>query len=552
MASVHLYALFATCWSLLWIICVSGHDVSPQNDTSGAARIAQFTMDTVINNMGIHVTILPLTNEAGLNDSLNQLQQIQPSGPLFLTTGENVGNVQQGSIAFISCEPGDYTTPISSQRILQLAAGNQPNAIVLYSTYAISCTFQPSNGFEYGSMYTMFDASSSRAIVNGLQDGNPQNPQASIYVNQSTFNGTGTSNGTVLGRSPTTAVAMIILYSITGIITALFLIIIVVGAVRAHRHPERYGPRHVVGRPRQSRAKGIARAMLETLPIVKFGDREDDNKPQEVGRDVELGPADAEHRENTALGTEQASEAGLPSTSKAASTHGPDVVTTEAAAGSAQTQEHRQDSANPIVDTGLACSVCTDDFVKGQDIRVLPCKHKFHPECIDPWLLNVSGTCPLCRIDLHPTTSNHAIEESDDGPSLETRVYTEQPPTAETTANETTRRNRRSRILSTLNIGRMRHATPQERIEALRTLRSEGLTGNERQEHEGHVGGDRAINRISRRFGRALGSRPPSSVPTSRPVSEVPPAAMEPQTSPVAEVPTTTQTEAHPEVDQRR
>jgi hypothetical protein len=25
----------------------------------------------------------------------------------------------------------------------------------------------------------------------------------------------------------------------------------------------------------------------------------------------------------------------------------------------------------------------------------LPCKHQFHPACIDPWLINVSGTCPL-------------------------------------------------------------------------------------------------------------------------------------------------------------
>ena len=37
----------------------------------------------------------------------------------------------------------------------------------------------------------------------------------------------------------------------------------------------------------------------------------------------------------------------------------------------------------------------TEDFVKGQDIRVLPCDDKFHPECVDPWFLNVSGTCPL-------------------------------------------------------------------------------------------------------------------------------------------------------------
>merc|ERR1712059_232641 len=80
-----------------------------------------------------------------------------------------------------------------------------------------------------------------------------------------------------------TAVAMIILYSITGVITALFLIIIITGAIRAHRHPERYGPRNVLGRPRQSRAKGLARAMLDTIPIVKFGEKEEDRaKPVDV------------------------------------------------------------------------------------------------------------------------------------------------------------------------------------------------------------------------------------------------------------------------------
>ena len=240
----------------------------------------------------------------------------------------------------------------------------------------------------------MLDATSSSTLVDGLNTGAPEDPAARLRVNQTTVSGSNTSSGNILGRSPTTAVAMIILYSITGIITALFLVIIVVGAVRAHRHPERYGPRHVVGRPRQSRAKGIARAMLETLPIVKFGDREGDNKPSGAGRDVELGAASAEHRENATTRTEQPSERGASSNTEATPTDGPDVVNPDAATASGQTQEKKQDPVSPI-DNGLACSVCTDDFVKGQDTRVLPCKHKFHPDCIDPWLLNVSGTCPL-------------------------------------------------------------------------------------------------------------------------------------------------------------
>ena len=224
----------------------------------------------------------------------------------------------------------------------------------------------------------MTSANASAAVVAGLNKNNPPSPQTQIHVDQSTVNGTSNGGGNILGRSPTTAVAMIILYSITGIITALFLIIIIVGAIRAHRHPERYGPRRAQGRPRQSRAKGIARAMLETLPIVKFGDREDD-KPADQGRDVELAPTDAENTPSA--------------TADAPAEVGPDVVTTEAAAGSTQPKHEAGEGDN--TDNGLACSVCTDDFVKGQDIRVLPCKHKFHPECIDPWLLNVSGTCPL-------------------------------------------------------------------------------------------------------------------------------------------------------------
>ena len=322
----------------------------------------------------------------------NLLQQTNPQGPLILTTDSSVQFLPANAIAYISCEPSDYSGPIDATMTIHLAVNNnkKPNAIVLYSEYAATCSFSPSGDFQYMSMYTMQNASLSANIRDALQNNNPQNPQSSISVDQQSVNGTsgsGESGGGGLGKSPTTAVAMIILYSITGIITALFLIIIIVGAIRAHRHPERYGPRRVIGRARQGRAKGLARAMLETLPIVKFGDKEEDDKTPVQGRDVELANAS----KNAAAGTEQHGDGASTSNTAAPAESGPDVVKTEAAAGSGQQTKGVGDNA----DNGLACSVCTDDFVKGQDIRVLPCKHKFHPECIDPWLLNVSGTCPL-------------------------------------------------------------------------------------------------------------------------------------------------------------
>jgi hypothetical protein len=43
----------------------------------------------------------------------------------------------------------------------------------------------------------------------------------------------------------------------------------------------------------------------------------------------------------------------------------------------------------------VSCPVCTDDFVKGEKVRILPCGHIYHQDCIDPWLSERSGTCPL-------------------------------------------------------------------------------------------------------------------------------------------------------------
>jgi hypothetical protein len=47
------------------------------------------------------------------------------------------------------------------------------------------------------------------------------------------------------------------------------------------------------------------------------------------------------------------------------------------------------------------CPICIVDFEEGDDVRVLPCegKHCFHQSCVDPWLLELSSSCPICRHD---------------------------------------------------------------------------------------------------------------------------------------------------------
>ena len=348
-------------------------------------------------------------------------------GTLVLTDPTNAPKLPTGSFAYISCDPSAYTGNLNAASVIRSAAYqisgpnvNNPNgAIILYSTTSAFCAYNASD-FQYPWIFTTVNTSAAQILETALQSPSPVGSSTTIKLDQSSLNNTG---GNSLGPSPTTAVAMIILYSITGIITALFLIIIITGAIRAHRHPERYGPRNVVGRSRQSRAKGIARAMLETLPIVKFGESEDTSKPMPMPGDGDLELGQTSHTP-----ANQSGEGG-PST-REENTHenhtdeDGDVIRTVTAKGDASSHDHKHDEAqeksheasehqhedghvhetgdshyHPNAtegsDNGLACSVCTDDFVKGQDIRVLPCGHKFHPECIDPWLLNVSGTCPL-------------------------------------------------------------------------------------------------------------------------------------------------------------
>ncbi|KAH8420984.1 hypothetical protein KR222_000623 [Zaprionus bogoriensis] len=45
------------------------------------------------------------------------------------------------------------------------------------------------------------------------------------------------------------------------------------------------------------------------------------------------------------------------------------------------------------------CAICIESYKPADIIRILPCKHEFHKNCIDPWLIE-HRTCPMCKLDV--------------------------------------------------------------------------------------------------------------------------------------------------------
>jgi hypothetical protein len=186
----------------------------------------------------------------------------------------------------------------------------------------------------------------------------------------------------------------------------------------------------------QSRARGLTRAILDTFPVVKFGGAVESHGANALGnsKDVESRP-DSRGPRDSAMGEWEVMDAPLEMIERGNVPKQPMRVTSHLQTGGLAdvTEEDTQPRASssrlstipylpakfaqesselrrplaPLASDDVVpaaigretCPICIVDFEEGDDLRLLPCegKHRFHQECVDPWLLELSSSCPICR-----------------------------------------------------------------------------------------------------------------------------------------------------------
>ncbi|KAI4985929.1 hypothetical protein ZWY2020_018559 [Hordeum vulgare] len=62
----------------------------------------------------------------------------------------------------------------------------------------------------------------------------------------------------------------------------------------------------------------------------------------------------------------------------------------------------------------LGCTVCLEEFEMGTEAKEMPCQHKFHSNCILPWL-ELHSSCPICRFQLPTEESKNPCESGSGG-----------------------------------------------------------------------------------------------------------------------------------------
>ncbi|XP_028905253.1 E3 ubiquitin-protein ligase ZNRF3 [Ornithorhynchus anatinus] len=89
---------------------------------------------------------------------------------------------------------------------------------------------------------------------------------------------------------------------------------------------------------------------------------------------------------------------------------------------------HREGSCGALDTLGSSstsdCAICLEKYIDGEELRVIPCTHRFHKKCVDPWLLQ-HHTCPHCRHSIIEPKGNPVpvcLESSNPAPGRQQRV----------------------------------------------------------------------------------------------------------------------------------
>ncbi len=90
--------------------------------------------------------------------------------------------------------------------------------------------------------------------------------------------------------------------------------------------------------------------------------------------------------------------------------------------GQEETERLPKRQYQPGKDTCETCAICVDDFTEEDVVRLLPCSHVFHPQCIDEWLINHSSLCPLCKMEL-PRQQDRAHQQDDDNDQQDSDAF---------------------------------------------------------------------------------------------------------------------------------
>ncbi|CAJ0745221.1 8884_t:CDS:2, partial [Entrophospora sp. SA101] len=237
--------------------------------------------------------------------------------------------------------------------------------------------------------------------------------------------------------------AMIILYAISGVVLGIFFLVIITNLVRnrsASSRPLARRSRDIDGN-NDNNEPGITKSVLDSFPVYLFslrGNNNDNNNDLEKNKSKAIDKLDTIN-DSTPVISRQADQNSekFTKTDNDTNNDNKDVINikidTLQEPKAAILKENKSIvppailASNNITDAQLTCPICLGDFEQGEKLRILPCHHQYHISCIDPWLLDVSSLCPMCKADC--TTWN--IDESNNEDS-------KTPTTIITTTNSST------------------------------------------------------------------------------------------------------------------